>query len=1065
MVSLLQNKKSFNIVYFYAHDSEKDKNLVDEFTKQMSILEHIGKITLWNKDRNITGGLNINDQTFTHIDNADIIFFFVSADFLNEYMNSNDADIQAYIQRVMERQKSQKVRVIPVILRSCDWQDTSFASLQPFPRDGKSIGKDRVHQDEVWASVVEEVKNIFAEEDLRRLAPSTKDFSIDELIPQKNRYFIGRETLLETLYSKLAPENIGSNRMVAIVGLGGVGKTQLAIEYMWRYHDKYKFVLWAKADTPDTLVSELFKLIRKLSNKFMDNDEQNPSIMTHSVKQWLEENPNWLLVLDNVHLDETDLVEANAMAGILEELPHNGHILITTRSQSRLMKALADPVQVDNMSEDEAKKLLLLRAGLLTREQIEQGAFVNFPYAQELAINLLGCLPLALEQAAAYIHQEKFGLDGYIQRYQEEGERLRAFLVEQEQEPNRDTIATTWSISFKAVEKTNKTAAELLKALSFLAAGAIPEEIILEGSSELGTILGAISSKVDLDDAVKTLEDYSLLQSNKTTHLLIIHRLVQEVLKDNLVPRDNSSDYEARRNKIKAIWAERVVRAVNRVFPDGSIATWEGCQGCEEKQQVCSMKNLCSNKRLALSQRCLLHAQVCARYIKDYGFSFSEAAELLYHTASYLHSYDALYDIANSYYNDALQIQQVLSKKITLDTAASHNDLARLYRDQYKYDSAMSHFEEAIRIRKQQLGSRDRQTAHSIASLARLYMIQGNYDKAEELFTSALKTHKKNQSKHPTKEADREVAKSSYGLAQLYHKKGQYVKAKELYEEVLNMDTELFGDHHPLTAQCLDSLGNLYRDLEDLNQAENFIQQSLDIREAELEKNQKPKHPDTAQSLNDLGDLYRIRKRYEEAEKLINEALEIRRTVLNSPDAPNFDRHPDIAQSYNSLGSLYNNWGRYGEAEDCYNKALEINRRILGEMHPHTAYTLSSLADLYFNEADQATSDKQAFYAKAKQFAERAYEIRKKLHGPTPADMGHSLYNMARLAYANSDYQKAEEYYKATLDLDEKELGSGDRRTIMVRRRYINLLRQMNRAEEADKQEALLTQHDRSYAL
>ena len=1048
MVPTPQNRRSLNIIYFYAHDSERDRNLVTEFDKQITVLERNGKITLWN-DQDITGGLNQNQEIVSHIDDADIIFLFVSIDFLNEYENNKDTNNSLYMQRIMQRQSIHNARIIPIILRPCSWQESSFASFQALPHDGKPIG-ERKDKDQAWVDVVRAVEEIIAEEHLHRLVPSTKDFSIDELIPYKNEYFIGRDTLLDTLYSKLTPEKVGSSKPVAIVGLGGVGKTQLAIEYIWRYRDKYNFVLWAKADTPATLTSELFKLIRKLSNKFIDRDEENPNILTHSVKQWLQENSNWLMVLDNVHLDETDLSQSHTMVSILKELPYNGHILMTTRSQSSLMKSLADLVTVDNLSEEEAKKLLLLRAGLLTREQADETRSIDFPGAQELAVKLLGCLPLALDQAAAYIYQNQCSIDGYIGRYQEEGERLRNTATDQE--PNRETVATTWSLSFQAVEKTNRTAAELLIALSFLAAGAIPEEIILEGSSELGATLGEISSRVDLDDAINTLENYSLLQSNKTTRLLIIHRLVQEVLKDNM------SKDETRRNKIKAIWAERVVRAVNHVFPDGSIATWERCQNCQGS--VCSVKNLCSNKRLALSQRCILHAQVCARYIEDYGFTFPEAAELLHHTASYLHSYDALYDKAAAYYTRALQIRQFLSRKIMLDTAASHNDLARLYRDQYKYEDAMNHFEEAIYIRKQQLGSQDRLTAHSTSSLARLYLIEGNYKKAEELFSSALKTHQKNQRKDHSTDAAREVAKSTYGLAQLYHKEGRYAEAKNLYEEVLAMDKDLFGDHHLMTAQCLDSLGCLYRDLRDFTQAENLLQQSLEIREAELEKNQKPKHPDTAQSLNDLGDLYRSlgRGRYEKAEELIRDALEIRRTVLNSPEAPDVDRHPDIAQSYNTLASLYNSWKRYDEAEHYYYKALEINRRILGENHPYTAHTLSSLADLYFNRADQSAYDKQVLYEKAKQFTEQAFEIRKKLNGPTPADMGHSLYNMARLSYANKDYKKAEEYYKETLTLDEKELGSSDLRTVMVRKRYIELLRQMNKPEEANQQETLLAQ-------
>ncbi len=1021
-----------------------DQQLREELASHLANLRNQQFISDWYEG-DISPGTEWLPQIMSHLAHDQLILLLISSDFMaSQFCYSIE------LEQAISRHNKEEARVLPILLRPVDYKGAPFAKLQPLPSNRVPVTQWLSH-DEAFVDVVNGIRKAIDElqastafnvviEELQPIQPVPLDqLSIADLIPMRNQYFTGRDSLLKVLHNKLTAERTGENMPVAITGLGGIGKTQLAIEYIHRYRNEYSYVLWAKADTPETLISELFKLAKKLDAQLTEKDEQNPPLVTAHVRQWLEQNLKWLLVLDNVnpHIMNQDTSKVGyPIDNILKELPHNGHILLTTRSDT--LGALAESVHVEVMDTEDGAKFLLRRLTLLERDDGLTKADSHDLHNAKVLVEMLGGLPLALEQAAAYIQETKCGIGKYYEHYQSEGKRLRnrrgRFLT-----GTQSTVATTWSLSFQDVEQTSPVAAELLRALSYLAPGTIPEEIINEGASELGDILGTMSS-LDFDEAIGVLLRYSLVQRNERTQYLIIHQLVQNVLKDDM--HDDK----------QRIWAERIVRAVNSVFPDGSIATWQRCENCQQNGKTCPIKDACSSKRLTRCQRYLPHAQVCVQYIEQYEFMFPEAAQLLHHTASYLHSYAALYSNAESYYYLALKIREKQSEGIALEIAANHNDLARLYRDQYQYEEATRHFEEAIRIREEKLGPRDPITAISKRSLARLHLVLGQYDKAEELFVSALRIHQYNQSKDNTATVAREVANSSYGLARLYHLEGRYEKAQALYEQALKMDSDQFGQDHLFTAQCLNSLGALYRDRRDFKKAEELMLQALTIRQKVLETTtlgdkQELRHPDTAQSLNDLGGLYRSQNRYKEAEELIQQALTIRRAVLRWPNGP--DCHPDIAQSLSNLAGLYSSQKRYDKAEPLYLQAFEINVKTLGHNHPYTAHTLSSLAELYFN---------QGRYDEAEECTKQAFAIRIRIGGPSPMDVAQSLYNIARMHYARGHNELAELFYQYTLALDKHELGLADPRTVMVMERYAALLHKMSRNVDAAALEARIGQ-------
>ncbi len=391
-----------------------------------------------------------------------------------------------------------------------------------------------------------------------------------------------------------------SIRTQALSGLGGIGKTQIAVEYAYRYRNEYDAILWIRAATHDTLISDFVTLAELLN--IPEKSEQNQNKVVVAVKRWLATHSKYLVILDNVDnilmLDDFLPVETK------------GDILITTRS--RVAGTTADVIEVDKMNEQEGSLLLLRRAKIVEKDTYSN----NMTREAEAIAKELDGLPLALEQAGAYLEETQCGIQTYLDLYHSHQKDL----LNRQSRLNTsysESVATTWSLSFQQIDKENPAAAELLHFCSFLDADTIPEEIITLGASELGpTLQSVVLDSFKLGEMIEKLLQYSLIRRNPTTKTIIIHCLVQIVLKENM-------------DKIaQTIWAERTIRAVNKSFPEKvDVTTWHQCK------------------------RVLSQAQVCFSLIEQYELMLPEAAQLLKRVAVYLTSH-ALYTEANLFYNE-----------------------------------------------------------------------------------------------------------------------------------------------------------------------------------------------------------------------------------------------------------------------------------------------------------------------------------------------------------------------------------------------------------------------------
>jgi hypothetical protein len=423
-------------------------------------------------------------------------------------------------------------------------------------------------------------------------------------VPARNRIFTDRDPILTELYEIFKEGQEGRVLTHVIKGLGGIGKTQVAIEYAYRYSHRYDAVVWIDVSNEQTfaehsaLVEKFLALQEQPNTKIADlHNLINPQL---AVKQWLQAlsgDMRWLLILDN--LADFALINDFIPSG------GNGHVLITARAQATGIIASA-PESLLTLSPEDGALLLLRRTGQFGhRVQLQDIASADLVIAQELS-SLMGSLPLALDQAGAYIEDVDLDLPSYLEYYNDS--RLRRMLLEKRGEPTMyhpDSVAITWNDAFKRIREFNPVAYSLLLLCSFLHHDAIPERVLSHGASTLSIFQAFAHNPLQRDAAYAELRKYSLLVKESQSKTFSMHRMVQVVLHDSL-----SAD-ECRE------WAERAISAV-----------YAGLQADEPN----ALPFHCG-------PRYFFHVQSCLLAIKTWGIASDESARLLTLMGTYLHDY------------------------------------------------------------------------------------------------------------------------------------------------------------------------------------------------------------------------------------------------------------------------------------------------------------------------------------------------------------------------------------------------------------------------------------------
>src|SRR5437660_4353783 len=744
-------------------------------------------------------------------------------------------------------------------------------------------------------------------------------------------YFTGREDILYQLHERLHQEHqIALTQPQIMSGLGGIGKTQTALEYLYRFRDDYQTVLWVGAETPEILMADY----RNLAHLFQlpEKDSSDQILLREAIKRWFHSHANWLLVFDNVE----DMEQLHIM------LPdaRQGHILITTRSQ--ITGSLGFHIDLQKMELAEGALFLLRRAKLLQPGvDLEDVPPLLLAQANTL-VELLDGLPLALDQAGAYIEETACSLSDYLERYA----TRRAVLLSARgtlSNHHPDSVTATLVLAIQQIEQ-KSPAADLLHLCAFLHADAIPEEFFVQIREVLSIRLQSISDDpLLLDEAIRELRRFSLLHRDAETKTLSIHRLLQASIQDEMGREEQKE------------WIERITRAMLQVFPNYENAELSHSGGIQPSYQ-----------------RYLPHALTCAAAIKAWEIVSEEAGALLFRVSYYFQVWGD-FPQAMPLMLHALEIARTIWGEEHGKTAWYLHQLAVLYKNSELYTQAETCLQQALAIQERVEGTDHPRIAEMLGSLADTFCITGRYRQAiafaqraltinEHIFgpdhyriamvLNLLGANYKLLGEYTLSEAllqrglliyektlGREhffIASCLKNLADVYSIQAEYQKAIALYRQALQICEKRLGPYHSLTAEMMKRLGIAYFGQNQYHQTQRLYQRALLV----LEKTQKRQSVQAASILIHLGELHLIQGHSAQARSYLQHACLLLGTTVEIEQADD----QKIIMCLRFVADHFRDRGQLALAHIYYQRAAAWAKSRLGADHFLTAQCDSSLA-------------------------------------------------------------------------------------------------------------------------
>ena len=630
----------------------------------------------------------------------------------------------------------------------------------------------------------------------------------------RNLNFTGRTRYLDALQESL---NSGDplQRSIAVYGLGGVGKTQLALEYAYRHANEYAIVWWVRAEDPTTLINDFLRLGEKLSAGI--TKDAPPEVVCDAIRRALDRRSDWLLIFDN----------APGPYAITHVLPQGcaGHVIITSRNPN--WRGRGRTFQLPPWDRDESAHFLHRRTGIAGQDE----------QAQMLAA-ALGDLPLALEQAAACIEQTHLTFGDYLDRYRTHREQL--LRLSQPASDYPDTIATTWDIAFERIRGASRASGDLLNICAFLSPDEIRRDLLTSGSHLIPYPLAAtVVDPVKFDGAVAALLLYSLVDANSTA--LSIHRLVAAVTRDRM-------PLEERKR-----WAEVALRVINDAFAFESIdlGTWGQCS--KLLPHVTAVTNHAEALKVA-PQVTFGLLNEAGRYLMRSGHP-QEAKEFLDRALAiarevYGDKHPNVSGIVNDlgrvhkrlgnvgearhFFEWALGIDEPIFGQNHPHVATIVNNYGMCLMADGDAETARQHFEWALSVYEAHHGDRHPKTASILSNLGCAMLKLRQLEPAKAHFDRALGIAQASLGpQHPT------VASILHNLGEAHFAMQDIPAARSYFEQALVIDKSAFGPAHPDVVRDVNSLGQVLVQAGQPDEARRLYEQSLET----VEKLHEPNHP------------------------------------------------------------------------------------------------------------------------------------------------------------------------------------------------------------------------------
>jgi len=668
----------------------------------------------------------------------------------------------------------------------------------------------------------------------------------------------------------------------------GIRKTQIAIEYAYRFQKSQpqSHVFWVYAATIDTFLQAYRGIARGL--KLPGCDDPEIDLCDLMLKWFKKDDHSWLMILDNA--DNAQLffppVGSNAPSttSVETQIPLEHYlpsilsaqksILITSRSRV-LGKDLANGescVEAVPFSAQEAKDLLQLRL-----EGIDITLDKN---SAERLLDILGYIPLAITQAAAFISRNRWNVKGYITAIESDKQNLMDHLSQELHDHRRplgypNSVFLTWKLSFDQILSQEPQAANLLSLIAMLDPKRIPESLLRS----------FVAKEVEFRMAIGTLDGFALITQHIGGEAFTIHPLVQA-----------SVCYWLRLEEEKESYESEALQLLSEEFPYGDLY--------EHREASESM---------------LVHAQAVLQF-KDLSNGSMKSRAKLLDKIGWFHRQQGNYVSAHQEISEAYDIFREHNGEFATETLETLTNLTSALADLGNFEEAEKMGRRALQGNEKVHGSEHLETLRSVNALAIVFKRRSKYVLAEYMYRRALKRYEKLLGaglRHTLTILD--------NLASVLSDQGQLEAAEELHRRALEGREKVLGPKHPETLNSVHNLALVLQHQQKYEEAEEMARRALERREKGL----GAEHPETLGSVNLLALVLQYQQKYKEAEEMARRALEGSEKVLGA-------EHGDTLDSVHLLAHILDDQNRYDSAAALYQRAEAGFMKVLGLDHEDT---------------------------------------------------------------------------------------------------------------------------------
>ncbi|OOQ87671.1 hypothetical protein PEBR_16046 [Penicillium brasilianum] len=725
--------------------------------------------------------------------------------------------------------------------------------------------------------------------------------------------FVDRGTLLDDIH--IISSSLASR--AALVGIGGVGKSQLAIEYCYRFLDESpkRWAFWIHASSAARFKQGCQSIIERVKIPSRNDSKVHP---LNLLSNWLcdEKRGKWVLVLDNV--DDDQFLEENTQSGqpLSAQLPlsTNGTIIITTRSREVASRFVEDRniIDIEPMTEQDAVTLFEKKLGL----QAEKEAITELIAALDL-------MPLAIVQAAAYIKERapRCSVQQYLEQFRK-GDRKRTRLLEKEGGRHRrdweakNSIMVTWYITFDHLRQMRRSAADLLSLMSFFDRQGIPEYCLRsrnktryksdsDPSQEAAdTVSLALSiDDDDFEEDILKLRSFSFIATTSDPATFQMHRLVQLATRNWL-------ESHGQFNR----WKQLCVKTLSIEFPTENFGTdnWSKAQ------------SLYPHAELAMTQYLGLE-DFMAQYL-DLNDCLNDLFILAFKASRFAKRTSDLDDEIR--WKGAIQTQKKFFGPEDPRALPLTVYLGVCYRKEGRLQAAEELLAPAVDYQHRLLGDDHPDTLFGMHSLAEIYQEQNRLQEAEALYQRIFTTQK-----NLLRGGHSETLSGGVKLARMYQKQDRLQDAEDLLKVALEELEKALGAEHPHTLEGMNSLAGLYRDQRRYQEAQPLYMRVIDTGN----RVHGAGHIITIWAMGHLATTHMEQDSWPEAEAILIEAT---KTCKSKFGEENFA----TLMMMSLLASVYGPQGRWEEAESLYVQLLHSHKSVHGNDDPMTLASMHDLA-------------------------------------------------------------------------------------------------------------------------